>query len=310
MEPPVEYAGGLSEDERRPRAWPFVAAAVALAAVIIAVIVFWGPIRAAGRSAGESFASYSMSLTSAKWPSDVQLTGVPTTLAMTLQNTDRRALNGVTLRVATPNPGLTVVQAGPAAEIGGSAIFFPVSVAPGKSETLSVTFLAVKPMNGEIDFSLAAARGTNPAQVLTPDGTVATELAIAAKFRDPTDADANARLVAIYPSQVTTSASNPWVIHVTNTGPVPIRSVSLAFANPPTGFQLLSASPIPMVQPSGQLQFDVTLPPGGQITLILDVALQQAGAYQIPAGVYLNGATTPLSLDPGVTALIFVVTAT
>jgi hypothetical protein len=197
MEPPVEYVGGLSDDAPRARAWPFVAAAAALALVTIAVIVFWGPIRAAGRNAGESFAAYSMSLTSAKWPSDVQLTGVPTTLIMTLQNTDRRKLNGLTLRVANGNPGLTVVEAEPAAEIGGSAIFFPQPVDPGKSETLSITFLAIQPMNSEIDFSLAAAHGANPAQVLTPDGTtVATELAVAAKFRDPTDADANARLVA------------------------------------------------------------------------------------------------------------------
>jgi len=310
MEPPVEYVGGRSDDAPRRRAWPFVAAAAALALVIIAVIVFWGPIRTAGRNAGESFAAYSMSLTSARWPSDVQLTGVPTTLAMTLQNTDRRTLNGLTLRVAAGNRGLTVVEAEPAAEIGGSAIFFAQPVDPGKSETLSITFLAVQPMNGEIDFSLAAAHGKNPAQVLTPDGTVATELAIAAKFRDPTDADANARLVAIYPSHVTTAATNTWVIHVTNAGPIAIRSVSLAFPNPPAGFQLLNASPLPTVEPSGELQFDVTLPPGGQTAIILDVALRQAGAFQIPAGVYLNGSTTPLTLGPGVTALIFVVTAT
>jgi hypothetical protein len=310
MEPPVEYVGGRSDDGPRPRAWPFVAAAAALALVIIAVIVFWGPIRAAGHNAGESLAAYSLALTSARWPSDVQLTGVPTTLAITLQNTDQRTVNGLTLRVATANPGLTVVQAEPAAEIDGSVIFFPQSIGPGKSETLAITFLAVSPMNGEFDFSLDAAHGTNPAQVLTPDGTVATELAVAAKFRDPTDADANARLVAIYPSQVTTAASNTWVIHVTNTGPIAIRSVSLAFPNPPTGFQLLNASPLPTVEPSGELQFDVALPPGAQTSLILEVALHQAGAFEIPAGVYLNGGTTPLTLAPGVTALIFVVTAT
>jgi hypothetical protein len=310
MEPPIEYVGGLSDDTPRRRAWPFMVAAAALTLVIIAVIAFWGPIRAAGRNAGEAFAAYSISLTSARWPSEVQLTGVPSTLTMTLQNTDRRTLNGLTLRVASANPGLTVVQAAPAAEIGGSTLFFPESIDPGKSETLSITFLAIKPMNGEIDFSLAAAHGTNPAQVLTPGGTVATELAVAAKFRSPTDADANARLVAIYPPQVTTTDSNSWVIHVTNTGPITIRSVALAFPNPPTGFQLLNASPLPTVDASGQLQFDVALPPGGQTTLVLDVALRQAGAFQIPAGVYLNGATTPLTLGPGVTALVFVVTAT
>jgi hypothetical protein len=259
MEPPIEYVGGLSDDAPRRPAWPFVAAVAALALVVIAVIVFWGPIGAAGRNAGESFAAYSVSLTSAKWPSDVQLTGVPTTLAITLQNTDQRTLNGLTMRVANAYPGLTVVQAEPAAETGGAGIFFPLAVGPGKSETLSITFLAIQPMNGEIDFSLAAAHGTNPAQVTTPDGTVATELAVAAKFRDPTDADANARLVAIYPSHVTAAASNPCVIHVTNTGPIALRSVSLAFSNPPTGFQLLDASPIPTVEPSGQLQFDVAL---------------------------------------------------
>jgi hypothetical protein len=172
-----------------------------------------------------------------------------------------------------------------------------------------MTLVATQAMTSDINFNLTNGHGTTPARVQLPDGTVTTTIALIASVRDPTDDDADARLLAIYDSRVVVGTQTAWDIHITNTGPIPITKISLSLGSFPSGFQFLSAGPDATPDALGRLQFTVTLPPGGQTTIGMNVVFRQAGSFSLPFRVYLNDAVTPLPQAPSVSALTFTVIA-
>lgn len=296
---PVEYVGGLA-DARRPRALPYYAVAFALVILVAAALVFRGSILNAGHTFGESFVPYSLNLTASQWSADDKLTGVPVTLALQVQNADPRTVHGLTVRLVNISRQLEVQSARPDAEIDGTTIFFPQSLAPSKAETLAITFLPAQAGDWRFAVTIAPGRGNNtPARVTTLDGTVTTSLHAEASVRNPTAADALAQVAATWNPQVAVGGTTTWQIQLINDGPITITSVTLGFPRVPAGFELISARPRASVLPDGRLRFVISLPPGGQGTVATSLVAHRAGQFQVPINVYLDDAVDPLASAGG-----------
>jgi hypothetical protein len=135
--------------------------------------------------------------------------------------------------------------------------------------------------------------------VQLPSGAVLTTLPLPVKVREPNEADANARLTAIYDTHITKGDLAIWQIHVANTGPIAINGIRLKFTDIPAGFDLRPESDA-IILPDGQtVQFETTLQPGGQTILLMGLRPQVTGHYQIPILVYLGKSTAPLSSPNG-----------
>lgn len=302
MEPPVEYVGGQS-DAPRPRAWPYIVLAASLVVLVAGVVLLWNPIRSIGQRAGETIAPYSLALTAASWSSDQKISGVPVSFSLTVDNTDNRTFNGLTLHFVRLDPGWKLLDASSArsgGEIDGTSVYYADVIPRGGSATLSVTLVPSRAMDSVIGFTLIPAHGTTPSRVTLNDGRVITALALTAKVREPTVADADARLTAIYDPQVPVGQTAVWQIHVANTGPITIDGIRLRFVDIPAGFEFRILPTQATVLPDGQtVQYQTTLPPGGQTILLVGVLPQQAGRYQIPVLVFLGQATQALSAANG-----------
>ena len=302
-EPPVEYVGGLT-DAPRPRAWPWVAFGAALVILVGAAVVLWNPIRSLGRSAGATIAPYDLTLTSAIWSSNQKISGVPLSFSLTVHNQDQRVVHGLTLRFSRLDPGWRVLGATgaeSAATISGTSIFFAGVIPPGGTETLSVSLVPTRAMDSEIDLTLTPRNGgSTAARVAVPDGRILTTLALGAKVREPTDADADARLTAIYEPQVPMSEVAVWQIHVANTGPIAIKAIRLRFPAIQSSFEFSYLSSQARVLPDGEtLEFPTALPPGGQTILLIGVLPRETGRFQIPVQVFLGEASEPMSAANG-----------
>lgn len=298
----VQYVGGLT-DAPRPPAWPYLALAGLVVLLITAGILLWGPIRSVGRSAGETIAPFSLELTAARWSSDQKIAGVPVSFSLTVGNADQRTINGLTLHFTRIDPAWKVVGASSArsgGEIDGASIFFADVVQPGDSATVSVTLLPTRAMDSEIDITLTPAPGRTPARVTIPSGRILTTLPLGTRVRDPTEADADARLTAIYDPQVPRDAVAVWQIHVANSGPVTIEGIRLRFPDtqPEFTFKILAAQGT-VLSDGRTVQFQTTLPPGGQTILLVGVLPKQAGHFQIPLEVFLGTATQSISAANG-----------
>lgn len=298
----VQYVGGLT-DAPRPPAWPYVALAGLVVLLIAAGILLWSPIRSVGRSAGETIAPYSLELTAARWSSDQKIAGVPVSFSLTVGNADQRTINGLTLHFTRIDPAWKVVGASSArsgGEINGASIFFADVVQPGDRATVSVTLLPTRAMDSEIDITLTPAPSRTPARVTVASGRVLTTLPLGARVRDPTEADADARLTAIYDPQVPRDDVAIWQIHVANSGPVTIEGIRLRFPDtqPEFTFKILPAQGT-VLSDGRTVQFQTTLPPGGQTILLVGVLPKQAGHFQIPLEVFLGAATQSISAANG-----------
>ena len=300
---PVRYVGGLT-DAPRPPAWPYVVLASILVLLVAGGVLLWNPIRSIGRRAGQTIAPYSLALSAARWSADQKIAGVPVSFSLTVDNTDQRTINGLTLRFTQLDPAWKLVGASSArsdGEINGASIFFADVVQPGGSATISVTLLPSRAMDSEIDVTLTPAPSTTPARVTLGSGRVLTTLPLGAKVREPTAADADARLTAIYDPQVPVGQAARWNIHVANTGPIEINAIR--FRLPPNAQTYFDFSYLPTqakVLPDGlTLEFATTLPPGGQTILIVQVVPKESGHFTIPIQVYLGASTLSLSAANG-----------
>jgi len=300
---PIRYVGGLP-DAPRPPAWPYAVIAGALVLLLAGGVLLWKPIRSIGQSAGQAIAPYSLSLTNFAWSSDQKISNVPVSFSLTIDNADQRTVDGLTMQFTQLDRAWKILSASSArssSDINGTSIFFSDVIPESGSITMSVTLLPTRAMDSEIDFTLTPAHATTPARVALSGGSNASTLAIRVKVREPTEADASARLTAIYDPQVPKGELALWRIHVANNGPITINGIRLRFpatAEPYFGFSYLPTQA--KVLPDGlTLDFPTTLPPGGQTILVVGVTPQQSGRFQIPILVFLGAATQPISAANG-----------
>ena len=300
---PVRYVGGLP-DAPRPPAWPYIAMAGALVLLLVGGVLLRNPIQSIGQGAGHAIAPYSLALTSFSWSSNQKISNVPISFSLTIDNADQRTMSGLTMQFTQLDRAWKILSASSAkssSEINGTAIFFSDVVPQGGSTTMSVTLLPTRAMDSEIDITLTPAHATTPARVELSAGSIASTLVISAKVRAPTEADASARLTAIYDPQIPKGQLAFWRIHVANNGPVTINGIRLQFpaaALSDFGFSYLPSQA--SVLPDGlTLDFPTTLPPGGQTILVVGVTPQHSGRFQIPILVYLGAATRPISAADG-----------
>ncbi len=297
----ITYVGGLGDPPRR-HAWPFIALAFLPVVAGLLLVVFWNPVRALGRSAGETIAPYSLDLISGGWSSDQKIATVPIQLSLNVGDSDQRPLDGLTLRFTKIDPAWQILGASSgntSADVMGDTIFFPTSVGARSNATFIVTLLPTKAMDSTIELTLSPGRGTNPARIHLPSGSVATKLTADGKVRNPIESDADARLTALYDPQPTIGNLTVWQIHVANTGPVAINGIRLRFPDIPAGLEL-GVSSDATVLPDGQtVQFSESLVPGGQTVLQVGVTPHITGQFHIPVLVYLGQATHSLAAPNG-----------
>jgi hypothetical protein len=293
---PITYVGGLGEPPKG-RAWPFILLATTPVLLVAAGVVFWNAIQSAGHRAGAAIAPYSIALTGGAWSAAEKIAGVPISFTIEVSNTDKRAIDGLTMTFTRLDPGWSIVGASSsnqAGQIKGKSIFFPARVSGGKSTAITVTLLPSKAMESEIDLTLTPARSTTPARIDVGGGQTITKLTLNGSVRDPVDTDADARFVAIYPPEVSLGSETEWAINVTNTGPVAIDTIRLSFPDIPPGFQFRVITTDSNVLADGRtVLFGTKLPPGAQTILQLGVLPEQSGHYQIPVVVYLGHSATP-----------------
>lgn len=300
---PVRYVGGLT-DAPGPPAWPYVVLAVTLVLLIAAGALLWNPIRSLGRRTGETIAPYSLALTAARWSASQKISGVPVTLTLSVDNTDQRTVNGLTLTFTQIDRAWVLVSASSersGGEPNGRSIFFADVIPPGGSATLSITLLPTKAMDSEIDVTLTPSPSRTPARVAVASGSVVTTLPLGAKVREPTVADANARLTAIFNPQAPVGQLTQWSVHVANVGPIEIDRIRLRFPSNAGSFLDLTYVPpqAKLLSDGLTLEYPTTLPPGGQTILVFGVVPKQSGHITFPIEVYLGESTLPLSAADG-----------
>jgi len=270
--------------------------------LVIGVVVFWNPIRSLGRNAGKTIAPLSLTLVDIRWSSDQKIAGVPNTLALAIENSDQRTADGITLRFTRLDRAWQIVGASSGnavAQVQGNSIFFAQGLPPHTRTTVAITLLPTKAMNSEIDLTLAPDHGNTGARLDLGNGSAVTTLKLSGNVRQPTESDADARLTALYPPDVPTGQPTFWTVHVANTGPVTINNIRLNFPDIPASFEL-SLPPQGSVLADGQtVQYQVTLPPGGQTVLQMEILPHQSGHFVIPVYVFLGASTVPLSAANG-----------
>jgi hypothetical protein len=298
---PITYVGGLGEPPKR-HVWPYFLLGIIPLAIAVSAVVLWNPIRSLGRSAGSTIAPYSLALDSGGWSSDQKIATVPITLSLTISDADRRTVNGITLTFTKLDRAWEIVGASSsnkAADVRGTAVYFPTVIKPGESETLAITLRPSKAMNTEIDLTLTPGQASTPAKIQLSDGTVITTVVASGKVRDPIESDADARLTAFYDPQPTQGNLTVWQIHVANTGPITINGIKLRFPQIPPGLDL-GVGTNATVLPDGQtVEFDTSLAPGGQTVLQVGVTPHLPGHFLIPVLVYLGSSTQSLSSANG-----------
>jgi len=298
---PIRYVGG-PPNTPRPPAWPYALIAGALVVILVGGVLLWQPIRSLGHNAGEAIAPYSLSLSGFRWSSDQEIANVPLSFSMTVGNLDQRTANGLTLRFVQLDPAWKVLDASSATsavEITGNSIYFTQTIPPAASISVSVKLVPSKAMASVIGFTLTAGHGTTPARVQLADGSVASTLAVTAKVRAPTQADADARLTAIFDPEIPKGQVAIWQIHVANTGPIDIPGIRLRFPDTQSAFEFSVLPTQASLLPDGSVGFQTTLPPGGQSILVVGIVPHQSGHFQIPMLVFLGDATQPISAANG-----------
>ena len=302
-EEPITYVGGLGEEPRRSR-WPYAALGAVPILLAVLLIALWGPIRNLGQAAGRTVAPYSLALTDAAWSSDDLIAKVPVTLTIGVTNTDQRNLHGLTLRFTKLDRSWQILGASsPNAHgvVNDTTVFFPNEVRPNGNIKLSIVMRPTMATQADIGVTLASGHEVSNASVDLGNGQTVSTVLLLAKVRLPTDDDAYAQITALYDPLPSKEQQSSWEIHVANTGPIAIDQIQLVFPSAMHGpFQLLWIPAQGTLLPDGNtLQFNLSLPPGGQTTLFAGIVPHVAGHFQIPVQVYLQKSMVPLIAPDG-----------
>jgi hypothetical protein len=299
---PIVYVGGLGEPPKR-HVWPFALLGLIPVAAVVAIAIFWTPIRSLGASAGRTVAPYSLSLDRVTWSSNDMIATVPVNLTLSVSNADQRTVHGITVRFVDLDRAWEIVGASSPNTVGdiqGKSIYFSNQLRSNESVTLTVTMRPSAATEADVGITLSAGHAQSPANVQLADGTSGTGILITAKVRNPTDADADAQLTALYDPLPAKDQLSTWQIHVANTGPVAINRVVIsAPAAALSSFQFLLTSQGSILQDGHTFQFDMALPPGGQAVLLIGVVPHVTGHYLIPFDVFLEKSAQPLRSATG-----------
>ena len=292
---PVEFVGG-APDAPRPKVWPYVAAGSALVALVLAGVILWGPIKAAGRGVGETVSPYSVTITGG-WSATEKIAGVPIHLNLTVTNADIRTVPGLTVQVRSGAGEWTLLGATPHAQIDGSDVFFPDTIQNGKSETLNLKLLPLKAGSNDVQLNFLAGRsGHSMVLVSAP-----------AQVRDLEPTDINVTLTTNYDRVIPINTPAIWVIGLENTGLVPTKSIKIRFVDLPDSVKIDSSTPSAVFSDNGKtLTFaDAALEPGDKAAVGIQITPHAAGTLQMTALVYIDNARDPILLPSGASPVRF-----
>ncbi|TMD16385.1 MAG: hypothetical protein E6J00_00675 [Chloroflexi bacterium] len=307
MDEPIEWVGGQPEGPRRRR-WPYALVPAALIAVLALATLGWSSVRSTGRSLGNAMVPYSVSV-KGSWSSDDKVVGGPISMLLTVQNTDPRQLDGMTLRLHGLSSSWRIIGAGPSAQISGPAIFFARALAPGKSEDLTVNLMPVRSGDSEIQLSLSVGRSTSSITMKTSATSQGTTLTAPASVREATPSDLAVQPQLLYVRDLRLGDDASWDLQVHNAGAVRITSVTVTFPGLPSSFELTTTRPSATVDPgSDSVRFAVTLDPGDGETLTVHFVPHAAGSFHVAAQLFLSDQPDPIILPSGDRAVNFDVT--
>ncbi len=292
---PVEFVGG-APDAPRPKVWPYVALGSVLVALVVAAVILWGPIKAAGRGVGETVSPYSLAI-SGGWSASEKITGVPIHLVLTVNNGDIRTVPGLTVQVRSVAAQWSLLSASPHAQVQGSDVFFADTIASGKSETINLKLIPLKAGKADVQLTFLAGRdGHSIEQVLAP-----------AEVRDLEPSDVVVSLTTSYDRVISINSPVIWVIGLENTGLVPTKSVKVRFIDLPDTVKIDSSTPTAAVTDSGKtLTFtDAPLEPGDKAAIGIQVTSHAAGTIHVTALVYIDNARDPVLLSSGASPVRF-----
>jgi hypothetical protein len=307
MDEPIEWVGGQPEAPRHRR-WPYALAPLGLIALIALAVFGWSGIRSTGRAVGTAVVPYTVNV-QGSWSSQDKVVGGPLSMLLTIQNTDPRRLDGMTLKLSGLKSNWRIIGAGPSARISGQSIFFSQPLAPGKSEDLTVNLMPLRSGDSEIQLSLAAGRSGGSITMKTSATSQGTTLTAAASVRDATPSDIVVQPQLLYVRDLRVGNDASWDVQVRNAGAVRITSVTVTFPDLPSSFELTTTQPSANIdQGSDSVRFAVTLDPGDGETLTVHFVPHAVGTFHVAAQLFLSDEPDPIVLPNGDRAVNFDVT--
>jgi hypothetical protein len=287
---PSEFVGGLSE-VKRPRSWPYLLLAAGLVGTVLATVLLWGQLKAAGRVMGDALLPYSVD-GAFVWSSQDIVTGSAVNLGLKLKNTDVRTINGVTIRTKKMSDHWKILGARPDGQVKNETVFYPVAIRPGGAAEMIISLLPTKAGEADFEMTITPGHGTQPMQVRLDASTVTSTLFFQTSPRDPNDSDAVVSLEAAYDQEVSIGTPITWRVRIQNAGPVRIKSVTLNFAALPRGFELTSAEPAATLDSGAMsVRFGEAFEPGERGILAVSLIPRVKGKFHIPVEVYISDAT-------------------
>jgi hypothetical protein len=307
MDEPIEWVGGQPEGAR-PRRWPYALVPIALIVMVGASALAWGSIRSGGRVVADSVLPYTVGV-NGKWSAQDMVVGGPISMTLTIDNTDPRKLQGMTLRLKGLNPGWQIIGAAPSAQIGSDTIFFSQLLAPGKSEDLTVKLMPTKAGASQIQLSLSPGRTTRSITMKTSATAQGTTINAQASVRDATATDLSVQPQLLYVPTLGVGTDATWDVQIQNLGTVRITSVTVAFPVLPPSFQVTTTSPAAAISNGGKnVRFATILDPGDGETLTVHFVPHTSGTFHVAAQLFLSDQPDPIVLPNGDRAVNFDVT--
>jgi hypothetical protein len=307
MDEPIEWIGGQPEGPRRRR-WPYALVPLALISLLALTAFGWTGIRSAGRAVGYAMVPYTVGV-QGSWSSQDKVVGGPLSMLLTIQNTDPRRLEGMTLRLNGLKSNWRIIGAGPSAQVRARSIYFSQTLAPGKSENLTVNLMPLRSGDSEIQLSLMVGRGSASITMKTGATSQGQVLTAAASVRDATPSDLAVQPQLLYVRDLRIGNDASWDVQVRNAGAVRITSVTVAFPGLPSSFELTTTTPSATIdQSSDSVRFGTTLDPGDGETLTVHFTPHAAGTFHVAAQLFLSDQPDPIVLPNGDRAVNFDVT--
>lgn len=307
MDEPIEWVGGQPEGARRKR-WPYALVPLAVIGVVSLSTLGWSSIRTAGRAVATAVVPYTVGV-KGSWSTQDKVVGGPISMLLTIQNTDPRRIEGMTLRLHGLRPGWTIIGAAPSAQISGDAIFFGRELAPGKSEDLTVNLMPVRSGASEIQLTLSVGRSSTSIQMKTSATSQGPVLSAPASVRAATPSDLAVQPQLLYVKDLVVGDDASWDVQVQNAGTVRITSVTVGFPQLPASFELTTTRPTSTIdQGSRSVRFTVTLDPGDGETLTVHFVPHATGTFHVAAQLFLSDQPDPIVLPNGDRAVNFDVT--
>ena len=307
MDEPIEWVGGQPEGKRRKR-WPYALVPITLLGLVALSVLTWSSLRSAGRALTTAMVPYTVGV-KGSWSTPDKVVGGPISMLLTIDDTDPRPLDGLTLRLQGLHPGWQLIGAGPSAQIHGDSIFFARVLAPGKSEDLTVNLMPVRSGDSQIQITLAVGRSTTSIVMKTSATSAGTLLSAPATVRDATPSDFAIQPRLIYIKDLAVGSDASWDVEVQNAGVVRITSVTVSFPALPASFELTSTQPTASVDQGGRaVRFALTLDPGDGETLTVHFVPHATGTFHVAAQLYLSDQPDPAVFPNGDRAVNFDVT--